>query len=177
MTKLVRALAQLMSGRSRVWQKSWAVREVVDILHYLLISCQVFWLRKIICPKSNDTYTYMESGGSLFDILNLHLGRPHKVYNPLLRSMGDTDSLKEYIDLTGEGSMKVALEIVETYEDALPAFIQLIKAARMDDSKRHLADRIFLLFIAVKEWSMMPCQYSMTLSQWEYYSKSWKTFR
>lgn len=90
-----------------------------------------------------DTYTYMESGGSLFDILNLHLGRPHKVYNPLLKSLGDTDNLKEYIDLTGEGSMKVALEIVETYEEALPEFIQQIKDAHMDDSKRHLADRIF----------------------------------
>ena len=91
-----------------------------------------------------DTYTFMESGGSLFDILHLFMGRMNQVRNPLIRSLGSLESLKEYIDATGEGSMRLALEIVRNYGDALPGFIQQIRAAHVADSERSThADAIY----------------------------------
>ena len=89
------------------------------------------------------TYTYMDAGGSLFDILNLHLGKNHLVRSPLLASMGDIGGLKEYVDATGDAAMRLGLEIVKTYEADLFDFIRQIKEAHLPDASRVLADRIF----------------------------------
>lgn len=90
-----------------------------------------------------DTYTYMDGGGSLYDILNLYTGRFASIKNPLIRDMRGVEELKEYIDLTGEQSLKLGLEIVQTYSYALPDFIQQIKNAHLSDAQRRQADRIF----------------------------------
>ena len=90
-----------------------------------------------------SSYTYMDSGASLMDILHMRMGRPRLIRNPLLQSMDGIDELKEYIDLTGEKAMKIALEVVEKYQEDLPYFLEQIKAAHQDDANRLRADRIF----------------------------------
>lgn len=90
-----------------------------------------------------ETYTYMDSGGSLMDIYNLCQNRLDKVRSSLLKSMSHVSELKHYIDQTGEASMRLGLEIVETYQDELPEFIEQIRQAHLNDSMRHIADQIF----------------------------------
>lgn len=90
-----------------------------------------------------ETYTYMDSGGSLMDIYHLYQDRLDRVRSPLIKTMGHVGELKHYVDQTGEASMRLALEIVETYHDALPDYIEQIRQAHVDDSMRHIADQIF----------------------------------
>lgn len=90
-----------------------------------------------------DMYTYMDSGGSLMDIYYLYQDRLDRVRSPLIKTMGHVGELKHYVDQTGEASMRLALEIVERYQDALPGFIEQIRQAHFEDSMRHVADQIF----------------------------------
>lgn len=90
-----------------------------------------------------ETYTYMDSGGSLMDIYHLYQDRLDRVRSPLIKTMGHVGELKHYVDQTGEASMRLALEIVETYQDALPDYIDQIRQAHFDDSMRAVADQIF----------------------------------
>lgn len=90
-----------------------------------------------------ETYIYMDSGGSLMDIYYLNQDRLDRVRSPLIKTMGHVGELKQYVDQTGEASMRLALEIVETYQDALPEYIEQIRQAHVDDSMRHVADQIF----------------------------------
>lgn len=90
-----------------------------------------------------ETYTYMDSGGSLMDIYHLYQDRLDRVRSPLIKTMGHVGELKHYVDQTGEASMRLALEIVEAYQDALPEYIEQIRRAHLQDSMRHVADQIF----------------------------------
>jgi len=90
-----------------------------------------------------ESYTYMDSGGSLMDIYHLNKGMLGQVRSPFIRQMSNINGLKEYIGATGESSMKLALQIIDTYQDDLPGYIDQIKAAHMPDNQRTFADRIY----------------------------------
>jgi len=90
-----------------------------------------------------ESYTYMDSGGSLMDIYHLSRGMISQVRSSLIRQLGSMGELKEYIGATNENSMKLALQIVDTYQDDLPAYIDQIRQAHMPDNQRQYADRIY----------------------------------
>ncbi|AUD04024.1 UvrD-helicase domain-containing protein [Spirosoma pollinicola] len=90
-----------------------------------------------------DTYTFMENGAGLLDMVLLQQNRPREIKNPLLRSMGSLEELGDYIDQTGDGQMKTALELVLTYGDDLPHFIEQIRTAHLAQRFRPHADLIF----------------------------------
>lgn len=90
-----------------------------------------------------DSYTYMDSGGSLLDIYHLATGQLGNIPSPLIRQMGSVETLREYVEATNESSMKLALQIVEKYQDDLPAYIDQIRGAHMPDMQRIYADRIY----------------------------------
>lgn len=90
-----------------------------------------------------ESYTYMDSGGSLMDIYHLARGAMGQVRSTLIRQLGSVEALKDYIGATSESSMKLALQIVDTYKDELPGYIDAIREAHMPDSQRKYADRIY----------------------------------
>ncbi|GAB3740328.1 UvrD-helicase domain-containing protein [Spirosoma lituiforme] len=90
-----------------------------------------------------DTYTFMDNGAGLLDMVLLQQDRQREIKNPLLRSMGSLEELGDYIDQTGDGQMKTALELVLTYGDDLPHFIEQIRTAHLAQHFRPHADLIF----------------------------------
>ena len=90
-----------------------------------------------------DTYTFMDNGVGLLDMVLLQQSRWREIKNPLLRSMGSIEELGEYIEQTGDAQMKTALELVMTYGEELPHYIEQIRAAHMPQRHRAHADLIF----------------------------------
>jgi F-box protein 18 (helicase) len=90
-----------------------------------------------------DTYTFMDSGVGLMDILLLQQGLGSQAKNPLIRSVSSIEELSTFIQQTGDGQMKTALELVQTYRDELPYFIQQIRNAHLPVQHRQYADLLF----------------------------------
>ena len=90
-----------------------------------------------------DTYTFMDQGAPLTELLALHRGRLNEVRNAHLQSFRGIDELKDYIDATGDKQLAMAMELVETYQDELPHLIGQVRAAHMPLEGRASADQIY----------------------------------
>lgn len=90
-----------------------------------------------------NSYTYADEGASLYDVLNLYNGKHDKIRDDLLKSMRDTDELKEYIEKTEDVELGTMLEIVSKYGRDLPNLIKEVKACHVADEEKATANMIF----------------------------------
>jgi len=90
-----------------------------------------------------ETYTYADDGASIYDVLNLHLGKRHLVKDKLIASMANTGDLKEYIEKTEDAQLDLILKVVEKYETDLPGYIKTIKDNHLENNDKLKAEIIF----------------------------------
>ncbi len=89
------------------------------------------------------SYTFMDNGVGLLDMLHLYNGEHHRIRHPLLKNMDSLDELEAYIDQTGDGQMKTALTLVLLYKNDLPGYLQQIQEAHLPAHQRAWTDVTF----------------------------------
>lgn len=90
-----------------------------------------------------NSYTYADQNGSVYDVLNLYLGKRHRLRHPMIKSMENIDQLKEYAEDTNDAPLKGIIEIVLKYKRELPKLIDEIKHCQVEDEHKDQADMIF----------------------------------
>jgi superfamily I DNA/RNA helicase len=99
--------------------------------------------RKLYFEGNFNSYTYADDGASLYDVLNLKMGRKSQIKDALLKEMRSVEDLKAYIDKSEDHQLGMMLEVVEEYGDKVPALIKQIRTHHVEDGKKHEADMIF----------------------------------
>ncbi|MCK9421048.1 MAG: UvrD-helicase domain-containing protein [Bacteroidales bacterium] len=107
----------------------------------LLIDKKV--VKKIYFEGRIESYTYADEGASVYDILNLYLGRRHLIKDKLIASMKYFSELEEYIDKTEDAALGLIVEIVKKYQRNLPDYIKQIKDAHVENHEKDKAGMIF----------------------------------
>lgn len=100
-------------------------------------------LKHIYFEGNINSYTYADDGTSLYDVLNLYLGKHHLIRDSLIKGMKDLDELEDYIKKTEDVQLGMMVEIVEKYGDQIPILIKEIKEKHVDDVDKHKAEMIF----------------------------------
>jgi len=90
-----------------------------------------------------NSYTYADEGASLYDVLNLYLGKGHLVRDPMIARMSCMEDLEDYIEKTEDKQLSMMVEIVKKYGDEIPVILREIRAKHLPDQLRHKADVIF----------------------------------
>jgi ATP-dependent exoDNAse (exonuclease V) beta subunit len=91
-----------------------------------------------------QSYTYAEeTGTSVYDVLNLSIGKHNLIKGKLVRRMSDIEELIQYVEKTEDASTGMIIEMVGKYGNDLPGFINELKQKHTHDSKRHEANMIF----------------------------------
>lgn len=88
-----------------------------------------------------SSYTYAEDGASLYDVLNLSIGKKGLIRDALVREMKNLEDLEDYVDKTEDAQLGMMIEIVKKYGTKIPSIIQDIKNMHVDN--REEADVIF----------------------------------
>jgi superfamily I DNA/RNA helicase len=83
-----------------------------------------------------QNYTFMSSGTSLFDILNLYVGKPERIRDDFIRRFVSYDDLKEYQKEVDDRELGMVIDLISTYGTGLFGFIREMKekAVGKDDA-------------------------------------------
>jgi superfamily I DNA/RNA helicase len=99
--------------------------------------------KRIYFEGNLHSYTYVDEGTSLYDVLNLHLGKRHLIKDKLIQAMQSMDELETYIEKTEDVQLGMLVEIVEEYGAEIPALLNVLKQKHVDSSEKDQADLIF----------------------------------
>lgn len=100
-------------------------------------------VKKIYFEGNINSYTYADNGTSLYDVLNLSLGKRARIKDSVIQQMKDLDDLEEYINKTDEKQLGMLLEIVKEYGEEIPKRINELKEMHVDNDDRNSAQMIF----------------------------------
>lgn len=100
-------------------------------------------VKKVYFEGRIETYTYAEDGASIYDILNLYLGRDHLIKDKLIASLKDMDELVEYVEKTEDAQLSMMIEIVKKYGSRLPGYIRTLKENHLENNNKEEAEMIF----------------------------------
>lgn len=90
-----------------------------------------------------NSYTYAEDGASLYDVLNLSIGKKHLIRDELIKQMKDIYELEDYIKKTDDVQLAMMLDIVEEYGESIPIVLKKLKELHVGDKERDKAEVIF----------------------------------
>jgi F-box protein, helicase, 18 len=90
-----------------------------------------------------NSYTYADEGASLYDVLNLYLGKQFLIRDELLKTMASVADLEDYIEKTDDKQLQMMLDIVKEYEEEIPTLLKKIKDKHVTDNEKHKAEIIF----------------------------------
>jgi F-box protein 18 (helicase) len=111
----------------------------------LLLNAIAQWqhgdIKTIYFEGNINSYTFADEGASLFDVLNLHNGKPDKIKDKLIASMKTMRELEDYIEKTEDNSLGMIVEVVKEFGNQLPALISELKTNHT--TKKEDADMIF----------------------------------
>jgi len=74
-----------------------------------------------------NSYTYLNEGASLFDVLHLRLGNRAKIRNPFIKAFEDYPALLEYMEAAEDTELRLIVEIVNEYGPALFDYIRRLR--------------------------------------------------
>jgi F-box protein, helicase, 18 len=100
-------------------------------------------IKQIYFEGNINSYTYADDGTSLYDVLNLYLGKRHLIKDKLIQSMKSLDDLEEYIKKTEDTQLAMMVEIVLEYGTEIPAIIKSLKDKHVENNEKEKADIIF----------------------------------
>lgn len=90
-----------------------------------------------------ENYTYANEGASIYDVLNLYSDEKDRIRDKMIGSMKDMDELEEYIENTGDASLRMLVEVVKEYGKKIPGYIKMLKESHLDHNEKDKADMIF----------------------------------
>lgn len=90
-----------------------------------------------------SSYTYADEGGSIYDVLNLYLGKRRIIRDPQIKSFQDFAQLEEYAEAIEDAPLKGNIDMVKKYKAELPRLIKKIKEYQVADDERLNAEYIF----------------------------------
>jgi len=99
--------------------------------------------RRVYFEGNIHSYTYADEGASLYDVLNLHLGKRRLIRDRVIREMTDLKDLREYVEKTQDMQLGMMIEIVKTYGSEIPNILKMIKDLHVENEEKHLAEMIF----------------------------------
>jgi F-box protein, helicase, 18 len=100
-------------------------------------------VKKVYFEGNFNSYAYADEGGSIYDVLDLYLGKKRSIRDPLIKSFSDFVDLEQYADQTGDTGLKGVIDLVKNYKKELPKLIKKIKDHHVDDKDKLKADVIF----------------------------------
>jgi superfamily I DNA/RNA helicase len=90
-----------------------------------------------------SSYTYADDGTSLYDVLNLYLGKRYSIKDALIREMRNMADLEDYIESTQDLQLGMMVEVVKQYGDEIPDLINEIKSRHIDGNNKEDAEIVF----------------------------------
>jgi F-box protein 18 (helicase) len=99
--------------------------------------------QRIYFEGNIQSYTYADEGTSLYDVLNLQIGKRHLIKDKLIQAMRSMDELEAYIEKTQDMQLGMLVEIVEKYGTEIPALLEILKKKHVDPSEKDKAELIF----------------------------------
>ena len=99
--------------------------------------------KKIYCEGNFNSYTYADDGASLYDVLNLYIGKRDRIRDKLLALMPSMKDLEEYVEKTEDVQLGMMVELVKEYGAELPKIIKTIKEKHLENEDRDKAEIIF----------------------------------
>jgi len=98
---------------------------------------------KIYFEGNISSYTYAADGSSLYDVLNLHLGKKHLIKSIVIRRMKSLDELDEYAKTIEDAELSTMVGIVKKYGKEVPAILKKLRKMHVPDEEKDSADVIF----------------------------------
>jgi len=98
---------------------------------------------KLYFEGNIKSYTYADTGASLYDVLHLANGRHASIKDPLLRKMADLDGLRDYAKQTEDAQLLLLVKIVEDYGNDVVGLIDKLKQRHVKDENRAEAQLYF----------------------------------
>lgn len=99
--------------------------------------------QKLYFEGNITSYTYADTGASLYDVLHLANGRHVAIRDPLLRKMADLDGLRDYAKQTEDAQLLLLVKIVEDYGNEVVGLIDKLKQRHVKDENRAEAQLYF----------------------------------
>ncbi|UYZ61327.1 UvrD-helicase domain-containing protein [Hymenobacter latericus] len=99
--------------------------------------------QKLYFEGNIKSYTYADTGASLYDVLHLANGRHASIKDPLLRKMADLDGLRDYAKQTEDAQLLLLVKIVEDYGNDVVDLIDKLKQRHVKDENRAEAQLYF----------------------------------
>lgn len=109
----------------------------------ITLVCMEEVVNKIYFEGSLDSYTYVRDGASLDDVLFLYEGEHSKIKDRILRRMDSFQTLKSYIDKTGDVELGMLYSIVNEYKKEIPGLIATLKEKHVSEENRGDVELIF----------------------------------
>lgn len=98
---------------------------------------------KIYFEGNINSYTYAENGTSLYDVLNLYLGKRNLIKDSLIKTMHSIEQLENYIENTEDVQLAMMVRIVQEYGQKIPVILKEIKEKHISTDDKETAEVIF----------------------------------
>lgn len=98
---------------------------------------------KIYFEGNINSYTYAENGTSLYDVLNLYLGKRNLIKDSLIKTMHSIEQLENYIENTEDVQLAMMVRIVLEYGQKIPVILKEIKEKHISTDHKETAEVIF----------------------------------
>ncbi len=113
------------------------LREAIRYIHDPSLTGSIYF------EGSINAYTHTEEGTSLYDVVNLHLGKFDKIHNPMIKSFTSLEMLEEYAEETNDTQLKMLIELVRLYGAKIFGVMKKLKDRLVSKEEKDTADLLF----------------------------------
>lgn len=113
------------------------LREAIRYIHDPSLTGSIYF------EGSIHAYTHTEEGTSLYDVVNLHLGKIDKIHSPMIKSFENLESLEEYAEETNDAQLKMLIELVRLYGAKIFGVMKKLKDRLVAKEDKETADLLF----------------------------------
>ncbi len=90
-----------------------------------------------------SSYTYAETGASLYDVLNLFNKKPELIQNKIIKKIKDFNELEDFATKIEDVELMMMIDLVKIYEKDLPKVIKKLKERHIKDDNKNSAKAVF----------------------------------
>lgn len=113
------------------------LREAIRYIHDPSLTGSIYF------EGSINAYTHTDEGTSLYDVVNLHLGKIDKIHNPMIRSFESLEALEEYAEETNDAQLKMMIELVRLYGAKIFGVMKKLKDRLVAKEDKDTANLLF----------------------------------
>lgn len=113
------------------------LREAIRYIHDPSLTGSIYF------EGSINAYTHTEEGTSLYDVVNLHLGKTDKIHSPLIRAFENLEMLEEYSEETNDTQLKMLIELVRLYGANIFNVMKKLKSRLVNKEDKNSANLLF----------------------------------